>query len=51
MKYMLARIENGNEVVICYGSSYEGMKRTVENSKDMFREGYVIYELNMVEYG
>lgn len=50
MRYMLTRFENGGETIVCYGTSYEGMKKTVENSQDMFKEGYAIYEMNVIEY-
>ena len=50
MRYMLTRFENGVESIVCYGSTQEGMRKTVENSPDLFREGYVIYEMNVVDY-
>ena len=49
MRYILTRFENGSEVIVCYGNSYEGMRKTVENSPDLFREGYAIYEMNLIE--
>ena len=49
MSYMLTRFENGSEVIVCYGNSYEGMRKTVENSPGVFMEGYAIYEMNLIE--
>ena len=52
MNYMLTRYENGREVITTYGDcTLESMRRTVENSPETFREGYVIYEMKPVEYG
>ncbi len=51
MKYVLKRIENGREVNAAEGDSLSGMRKLVENSKEFFKEGYVIYEMKAVEYG
>jgi hypothetical protein len=52
MKYMLARYENNREVIVSYGDcSLDSMKKTVENSPELFKDGYVIYEMNVAEYG
>jgi hypothetical protein len=52
MKYMLTRFENGREVIVVHGDcSLENMRKMVENSPDLFKHGYVIYEMNAVEYG
>ena len=50
MKYILMKIENGNENMIAHGTSLEGMRSIVRNSPQMFNEGYVIYETRVVEY-
>ena len=50
MRYILMKIENGNENMIAYGTSLEGMRSIVRNSPQMFKDGYVIYETRVVEY-
>ena len=52
MKYMLTRFENGKEIIVVHGDcSLESMRQTVENSKGLFKGGYVVYEMKPVEYG
>lgn len=52
MKYMLTRFENGREIIVVHGDcSLESMRKTVENSSDLFKHGYTIYEMRPVEYG
>ncbi|MBO6254271.1 MAG: hypothetical protein J6O49_11545 [Bacteroidaceae bacterium] len=52
MKYILTRYENGREIIVTHGDcTLDSMKKTVENSPEFFKDGYVIYELNVVEYG
>ena len=51
MKYILKRIENGNEVTTAEGDSLSGMRSVVKNSIGLFREGFVIYEMKPVEWG
>ena len=50
-KYILTTFENGYERPICYGSSIQGLRETVNNSKGVFDDGYAIYEAVNVEYG
>lgn len=50
MRYILMRIENGNEYMIAHGTSLEGMRSIVKNSPQMFEEGHIIYETRVVEY-
>ena len=50
MKYILMRIENGNEIMMAHGTSLEGMRSIVRNSPQMFKEGHIIYETKIVEY-
>lgn len=52
MKYILTRYENSREIIVTHGDcTLDSMKKTVENSPEFFKDGYVIYELNVVEYG
>ena len=52
MKYLLTRYENDREVIVSYGDcSLDSMRKTVENSPGLFKDGYVIYEMNVAEYG
>ena len=52
MKYILTRYENGREVITSHcDCTLDSIKKTVENSPEFFKDGYVIYELNVVEYG
>ena len=48
--YLLTRFENDRETEICRGTSLEGLRSLVENSKRFFKNGYCIYELKLVEY-
>ena len=48
--YLLTRFENDRETEICRGTSVEGLRSLVENSKGFFKNGYCIYELKLVEY-
>ena len=50
-KYLLKRYENGNEVTVAEGTDLSGMKNIVNNSPSLFKNGYVIYEMKIVEYG
>jgi hypothetical protein len=50
-KYLLKRYENGNEVTVAEGSDLSGMKSIVNNSPSLFKNGYAIYEMKLVEYG
>lgn len=52
MKYILARYDKGREIIVTSGDcTLDSMRKTVENSPEFFKDGYVIYELNVVEYG
>jgi hypothetical protein len=50
MKYYLYNYENGREHLIAQGSTKESVRSVVENSPDFFKNGYAIYEVNVVEY-
>ena len=50
MRYLLKRIENGNEVTTAEGDSLSGMRSVVKNSTGIFDEGFVIYEMKPVEW-
>lgn len=50
-KYLLKRYENGSEVTVAEGSNLAGMRSIVNNSPGLFKDGYVIYEMRLVEYG
>lgn len=47
--YLLTRFENGHEVEVCYGSTFEGMKKIIESSEDFFKDGYSIYGISLIE--
>ena len=51
MRYLLKRIENGNEVTTAEGDSLSGMRDIVKNSTGIFDEGFVIYEMKPIEWG
>jgi hypothetical protein len=51
MRYILKRIENGNEVTTAEGDSLSGMRSVVKNSSGIFKEGFVIYEMKPIEWG
>ena len=50
MKYIVYNYENGREHMVAETSSLEGARSLVENSRDFFKDGYVIYEKKVVEY-
>jgi len=49
-KYLLKRYENGNEVTVAEGSNLASMRDIVNNSPGLFKDGYVIYEMRLIEY-
>ena len=49
-KYLLKRYENGSEVTVAEGSNLAGMRDIVNNSPGLFKDGYAIYEMRLVEY-
>lgn len=51
MKYIVCNYENGSEHKVAETSSLEGARSIVENSLNFFKEGYVIYESKIIEYG
>ena len=51
MKYYLYNYENGREHLIAQGSTKESVRSIVENSPDFFKNGYAIYEANVVVRG
>ena len=51
MRYLLKRIENGNEVTTAEGDSLSGMRDVVKSSTGIFDEGFVIYEMKPIEWG
>lgn len=50
-KYLLKRYENNREVTVAEGSDLSGMRSVVNNSPSLFKNGYAIYEMKLVEYG
>ena len=51
MRYILTRYENDREIIVTHGDcTLDSMRKTVENSPEFFKDGYVIYELKAVEY-
>ena len=50
-KYLLKRYENNREVTVAEGSDLSSMKSIVNNSPSLFKDGYAIYEMKLVEYG
>ena len=48
-KYLLKRYENGSEVTVAEGNDLLGMRNIVNNSPSLFKDGYTIYEMKLVE--
>ena len=48
-KYLLKRYENGSEVTVAEGNDLLGMRNIVNNSPTVFKNGYAIYEMKLVE--
>ena len=48
-KYLLKRYENGSEVTVAEGSNLTSMRDIVINSPRLFKDGYTIYEMKLVE--
>jgi hypothetical protein len=48
-KYLLKRYENGSEVTVAEGGNLTSMRGIVVNTPGLFKDGYAIYEMKLVE--